>query len=184
MTSFQMQHLKNITEAEEIPLRYLVHYRGHNRNRVFEAIHMLYLRLAKEGKINQKKLAKRLGKNKAQINRWLSEPSNLTLDSISDLLLAMNAEIRDFETVFLGDRLVEAREQSDITTVESSAPTLDTGSLSGVAIPISAGVILEVEPSAGWTLEEAKGEVEGEPKSYSLPEGFKVAQTKAKVANY
>jgi len=92
----------------------------------------------------------------------------------------MNAEIRDFETILLEDRLVAAREQADITAVESSTITLGTGVISGAAIPISAEVILEAEPSGGWTLKEA----EGEPKSYSLPQGFKVAQTKTEVANH
>lgn len=39
-------------------------------------------------------IAKRLGKNRAQVTRWLSEPSNMTLDTLSDLLLAMGSEAR------------------------------------------------------------------------------------------
>ena len=146
MTSFQMQHLKNITEAEEIPLRYLVHYRGRNRNRVFEAIHKLYIRLADEGKINQKRLAKRLGKNKTQINRWLSEPSNLTLDSISDLLLAMNAEITDFDTILLEERLMEAREAYEIAEIGWQTITAARGvTLSGQITDLGALTVVESE---------------------------------------
>lgn len=39
--------------------------------------------------ITQATIARRLGKRPEQINRWLSGPSNLTLDTISDLFLAI-----------------------------------------------------------------------------------------------
>lgn len=39
-------------------------------------------------------IAKRLNKNRAQITRLLSEPSNITLDTLSDLLLAMGSQVK------------------------------------------------------------------------------------------
>lgn len=103
MTTFQTQHLNRIVESETIPPRYIAYYRRNNRNRIFTAILKLYTDLYKQGKINQKKLAKRIGKNPSVINRWLSEAQNLTLDSVSDLLLAMNAEIKDFVPIYIFD---------------------------------------------------------------------------------
>lgn len=103
MTTFQTRHLNRIVESETIPPRYIAYYRRNNRNRIFTAILKLYTDLHKQGKINQKKLAKRIGKNPSVINRWLAEAQNLTLDSVSDLLLAMNAEIKEFVPIYIFD---------------------------------------------------------------------------------
>src|SRR5208282_3088978 len=42
-----------------------------------------------QGNVTKKELAIRLGKDPAQITRWLSAPSNFELDTLSDILLAM-----------------------------------------------------------------------------------------------
>jgi len=39
---------------------------------------------------NKAKLARRLDKRPEQITRWLSEPGNLTFDTLSDLLLGLS----------------------------------------------------------------------------------------------
>lgn len=38
-------------------------------------------------------LAERLDVHRSQVTRWLASPSNLTIDTLSDLMLAMNREI-------------------------------------------------------------------------------------------
>ena len=61
------------------------------QNRIFN---FLINRLEDERKLGltQAALARRIGKKPDIISRWLSSPSNLTLDTISDLLIGMSAE--------------------------------------------------------------------------------------------
>ena len=57
---------------------------------------------AKSGKISQASLSHRLGKGGAEASRWFSGSRNLTLDTISKMLLAMDAEA-EFRVVFFRD---------------------------------------------------------------------------------
>lgn len=70
----------------------IYYYRQRYRNRVFSAVARLFSERAKTEGLSKKELAFRLGKEPAQITRWFSGPSNWTLDTVSDLLLAMGAE--------------------------------------------------------------------------------------------
>jgi len=53
----------------------------------------LFLDLQEGQGLSQKEIAERLGVHPSRINRLLSDPANMTLDTISDLMLAMNALI-------------------------------------------------------------------------------------------
>jgi len=58
---------------------------------------------AAAGRITKKQLANLIEKNPAQITRWLTEPSNYEADTISDILLAMGAEM-DHRVVRFSER--------------------------------------------------------------------------------
>jgi hypothetical protein len=79
------------------------YYRQRQRNRVFATIVELFAEEAEKGLITKKVLAEMLDKDPSQITRWLSVPSNLELDTISDILLAMGAEM-DYRVVRLAER--------------------------------------------------------------------------------
>lgn len=100
MNTSQMQHLENILSSDKLSKSYLAYFRESQKNHVYEQVLELFLEKAQLG-FTKKDLAQKLGKNAAQITRWLSGPGNWTLDTISDLLLAMGAEIQ-FRTVELG----------------------------------------------------------------------------------
>jgi transcriptional regulator with XRE-family HTH domain len=72
--------------------REMFYFRQRFRNRVYNRMAAFFAREAEERGITKKVIAERLGKDPAQITRWLSGPANLTMDTLSDLLFAMEAE--------------------------------------------------------------------------------------------
>lgn len=83
--------------------RDVAYYRQRQRNRVFtEIVSFLADEMQKRG-ITKKDLAVALGKDPAQITRLFSAPSNFELDTLSDILLALDAEM-DHRIVRFKDR--------------------------------------------------------------------------------
>jgi transcriptional regulator with XRE-family HTH domain len=78
-------------------------YAERNRFRAYEAVVKAVERAANEHKLNRKRIAQLIGRSPAQVSTWLSSPSNLTLDTISDLLRAVGATM-DYNVVFDKDR--------------------------------------------------------------------------------
>jgi hypothetical protein len=74
-----------------IPEPKRVYFQTRLRNRIFDYIIGRFVREQKRG-LTKAALARRIGKSPEVINRWLGAPSNLTTDSISDLLLGICAE--------------------------------------------------------------------------------------------
>lgn len=96
-----MENTSRKTKA--IAPRDRAYYRRRQQNRVHAEIAAFFAEEAAAGRITKSKLADLVGKDRAQITRLLSEPSNLELDTISDLLLAMGAEM-DYCVARFSDR--------------------------------------------------------------------------------
>lgn len=93
MTIFQTQFLSELAAGHngpEIPAAKRAFFQERLRGRVFEFILKAFLEETKNG-LTQAKLARRIGKRSEVISRWLGGPSNLEIDSISDLLLGIGA---------------------------------------------------------------------------------------------
>lgn len=82
------------SSSAPISRRDLAYFRRRQQNLVFSALAKFFADEAAAGRINKKAIADKLGKDPAQITRWLAEPKNFELDTISDLLLAMGAEMQ------------------------------------------------------------------------------------------
>jgi transcriptional regulator with XRE-family HTH domain len=71
------------------------------RNRIYEAVIKAVEESAVANKWKRKELATRSGKKASQISKWLSGPSNWTLDTVSNLLYAIDAELDFVVTPFV-----------------------------------------------------------------------------------
>lgn len=84
--------------------REVFYFRQRLKNRFFGKIVSFFSEEAERRGITKKDLAVALDRDPAQITRWLSNPSNMTLDTISDILLAMDAEIEGPSIVRFSER--------------------------------------------------------------------------------
>lgn len=95
ITSRQREFLSEILEGKPIPEDKLVYFRERLRDRLHSAILAAFQERAKKG-FKQSDLAERIHKKRAQITRWFSTTSNLTLDSVSDLMVGLGMDFDAF----------------------------------------------------------------------------------------
>ena len=84
-TSQQTAFLSEILDGSPIPQGKQAYFSARLRNDFYDVVMRLFL----EKKISKAELARRLGKDSAQITRWLSSPGNWTFDTLSNFLLGM-----------------------------------------------------------------------------------------------
>jgi hypothetical protein len=76
-----------------ISLDEIFYFRERNRSRIYASVISTFSKCVEEQDLTKREIASKLGKEPAQITRWLSGPGNWTLDTVSDLLLAMGGEL-------------------------------------------------------------------------------------------
>jgi transcriptional regulator with XRE-family HTH domain len=96
--------MANTSKLNPMKRRDVAYYRQRQKNRVFTSLVELFAQEAASRGVTKKQLAEALSKDPSQITRWLSAPSNFELDTLSDLLLALDAEM-DCRIVRFSDRL-------------------------------------------------------------------------------
>jgi transcriptional regulator with XRE-family HTH domain len=74
------------------------YFRQRQRNRIYEKVVKALREEATSRSVKRKDIAAKLDKKPSQISRWLSGPSNWSIDTVSDLLFAIDCEL-DFEVV-------------------------------------------------------------------------------------
>src|ERR1700691_4789213 len=73
--------------------RDFLYFRARFQNRVFQSVIAFFAEQAEKNGLTKAELAAAMQKDPAQIARWFSGPGNWTLDTVSDFLTAMNAEM-------------------------------------------------------------------------------------------
>lgn len=87
-SSLKRRSLSKPKHGVKIDLFDLGVVRTRNKNKV----HSLLLEIFNESDLSKADLAKMLGRKPEQITRWLAGPGNITLDTVSDLIFAINGE--------------------------------------------------------------------------------------------
>src|SRR3978361_132643 len=96
--------MANTSKRKPAARRDVAYFRQRQKNRVFTVLVSFFAQEAERSGMTKKELAELLEKDPAQITRWLSAPSNFELDTLSDLLLVLGAEM-DHRIVRFDDRM-------------------------------------------------------------------------------
>lgn len=135
-TSRKISSLSKPESDARIPLGTIAYFRERNRNRV----HDMVLKAFKESGLTQAQLARRLGKRTDVVCRWLGAPGNWTLDTVSDLLLAIEGQELNYSLSRPFDGPVQNYREPEWLLEGSEklqAEKPETGSLSVAALHIS-----------------------------------------------
>ncbi len=76
-----------------------IYFRQRQRNRLHETVAVAIESVAEASGLRKRDIADKLEMHPSQISRWLSGPANWTIDTVSDLLYAVGAEL-EFKVVF------------------------------------------------------------------------------------
>ena len=93
MITSKKMSLEQMISNDTISPSLLTYFSERTMNRVHSFILKCYLEEQTKNGLNKAKLAKKLGKKPEQITRWLETPSNLTLSTLSTLLVGMGREL-------------------------------------------------------------------------------------------
>jgi transcriptional regulator with XRE-family HTH domain len=118
-TSRQRRFLSEILEGGPISEDKLVYFRERLRDRLHSAILAAFQQRAEKG-FKQSDLADRIHKKRAQITRWLGSPSNLTLDSISDLMVGMGMDFDEFPFTPIEVTILTSQQQAKQAALDAT----------------------------------------------------------------
>lgn len=104
--------------------------------------------------IRKKDIADRINSNPSQVSRWLSGPSNWTIDSVSDVLWAVGGEL-DFNFVCFADRAKQNRSHpiNEIDIVNRASQVNTVVSTANRIIPHSTSITTSSSAVVSVTLE-------------------------------
>lgn len=122
---------------EEIPKSTIRYFTRRFQHELHELVSSEVRRVLGEGLISQRKLANRLGKDAAQINRWLGAPGNWTLDTVAQLMVGVAVDPRSV--------LKPLRERRHPVAI--AAQVAASGTLEGIAEFDDSGPALRLGPA-------------------------------------
>ena len=114
-----------------IAARDIAYARHRLRTRIFEEVLQAFVERHREDGTTKADLAQALGCERSQITRWLSGPGNWTINTISDLMLALRTELELGRIRF---------EHKPLPNYRHELSPVETESMTGVSVTASAGV--------------------------------------------
>ena len=120
--------MKAILKLKTPSDRDIFYYRRRLQNNVYYDVIERFVELAEKRGLMKRDIARALGKDEGQISRYFAKPGNWTLSSISDLLLAMGAEL-SLEVVPIDgqEQLSEATASSNNALKLSNQKSMEQG---------------------------------------------------------
>ena len=120
--------MKAILKIKTPSDRDIFYYRRRLQNNVYYDVIERFVELAEKRGLMKRDIARALGKDEGQISRNFAKPGNWTLSSISDLLLAMGAEL-SLEVVPIDgqEQLSEATASSNNALKLSNQKSMEQG---------------------------------------------------------
>jgi hypothetical protein len=97
---------------------------------LYELVVSEFLKKERAGELSRADLARRIGRKPEQITRWLGAPGNWTIETVSDLLLAISKAELNFELSPLENRA--PRNYAGPDWLRGSKITLDSKPTSGI----------------------------------------------------
>ena len=88
-TSRKKPFLSEVLNGDKIPLGTLSYFRERFRDRLYDLVMEEFLKQGVESGLTRAAVARRIGRRPEQITRWFGAPGNWTLETVSDLLLAI-----------------------------------------------------------------------------------------------
>lgn len=89
--SFYAESKEPLNSAEK------AYFRAKMKRKVHGLLLKRFSAMSEDDRALRSLIADRIGVHRSQVTRWLASPNNLTLDTLSDLLLAMNREMTPVE---------------------------------------------------------------------------------------
>ena len=88
-TSRKKPFLSEVLKGDKIPLGTLSYFRERFRDRLYDLVMEEFLKRGMESGLTRADVARRIGRRPEQVTRWFGAPGNWTLETVSDLLLAV-----------------------------------------------------------------------------------------------
>lgn len=134
-TISQTQFLTEIfdLDAEVIPLGRLAFFREQLKHQLHELVlKKFYAVRDSKPDFTRRDLARRIGRKPEQVTRWLGAPGNLTIDTVSDLLIGMGA-VLDAAVLNVDSLVRKSGQEPQVIRDSTRQPG---GTLNGIPAPL------------------------------------------------
>ena len=124
MNTSRKPFLSEVFDGDKIPLGTLSYFRERFRDRLYDLVIEEFLKQRAENDLTRADVARRIGRRPEQITRWFGAPGNWTLETVSDLLLAIAKAEPDVTLLPLEGRANRNYRGQGLSTQNSRKPDI------------------------------------------------------------